>query len=62
MRLISSAAKQPEAKAPPHNAWGPQRWSKLAPKNPASENEMLKDMVYKPMYSPRRPGGAISAA
>src|SRR6202035_3918966 len=62
IRLISNVEMHPDTSAVPQSACGPCLSSSIAPSQGPSENAELNDMVYRPMYSPRLPVGAISAA
>src|ERR1700735_859993 len=62
IRLISSVEIHPETKAAPQRTCGPGLSRSIAPSHGPTENAKLNDIVYSPMYSPRLPAGAISAA
>src|SRR5271154_6280141 len=52
----------PDTNAAPHTVVTPHFPRMLAPSHGPTANATLNDIVYKPMYSPRLSGGAISAA
>src|SRR5580698_7558053 len=52
----------PDTNAAPQTVVAPHFPRMLAPNHGPTAKATLKDIVYSPMYSPRRSGGAISAA